>query len=74
MTSLTEHQHTTSDQHEELGKSRIQRDFKNFQKDISNWFGSNNPFDIKRINLQSLSSGFVADESINCDNAEEKSK
>ena len=70
MTSLTEHQHTTSEQHEELGKNRIQRDFRDLQK-ISDWFEINNPFDIKRINLQSLPLGLVSDESISCDNAEE---
>ena len=35
------------------------------------WLDSFNPFDGTRTVLQSLSLGLVADESINCDNAEE---
>ena len=60
----------TSDQHEELGKSRIHRDFEDMQK-ILEWLDISNPFDSTRQTLQSLSSGLVADETINCDNAEE---
>ena len=70
MTSVTEHYHNTSDQHEELGKSRIRRDFDDLQK-ILEWFEVLNPFDSTRTSLQSLSSGLVADESVNCDDAEE---
>ena len=38
------------------------------------WLDSFNPFDETRAALQSLSLGLVADESINCDNAEEVSR
>ena len=70
MTAPTQHYHKTSEQHEELGKSRCQRDFDNLQKMLE-WLDSFNPFDETRAALQSLSLGLVADESINCDNAEE---
>ena len=70
MTAITQHYHKTSVHHEELGKSRHQRDFDDLQKMLEqlDYF---NPFDGTRIALQSLSLGLVADESINCDNAEE---
>ena len=70
MTATTQHYHKTSEQHEELGKSRCQLDFDDLQK-ILEWLDFFKPFDGTRTALQSLSLGLVADESINCDNAEE---
>ena len=69
MASLTDHFHNTSEQHVELGKSRIKLDFDELQH-ILQWFDSSSPFDINRTDLQSLSTGVVADETVNCDNAE----
>ena len=69
MTATTQHYHKTSDQHKGLGKSRCQRDFDDLQKMLE-WFDSFNPFDGTRTVLQSLPPGLVANESINCDNAE----
>ena len=69
MSSLTQHLHTTSDQHEELGSSRVKRDFDDLQKIIS-WFEERNPFVGIGSDLQSLSSGVTADEIVNCDDAE----
>ena len=69
MTATTQHYHKTSEQHKELGKSRCQRDFDDLQKMVE-WLDSFNLFDETRIVLHSLSLGLVADESINCDNAE----
>ena len=70
MTELTKHQHITSHQHEELGKSRIQRDFNDLQK-LLEWFEAHDPFDDNRAHLQSLSSGLIGDDSVNCDQAED---
>ena len=70
MTATTQHYHKSSEQHEELGKSRCQLDFDDLQK-ILEWLDFFKPFDGTRTSLQSLSLGLVADESINCDNAED---
>ena len=72
LSSPTQLQQKTSDQHEELGRSRIQRDFNDLQKLIT-WFDyqSHDPFDSTRQKLQSLDSGMIANESVNCDNAEQ---
>ena len=68
---LTQTQHRTSDQHEELGQSRKLRDFNDLQKLIT-WFQyqSSNPFNPDRHQLQALDFGLIADESVNCDEAE----
>ena len=68
MTELTKHQHITSHQYEELGKSRIQRDFKDLQKLLER-FEAHDPFDDNRAHLQSLSSGLIGDDSVNGDQA-----
>ena len=47
MTSLTNHFHATSDQHQELGESRIARDYIGLNK-IIDFFTAHNPFDLKR--------------------------
>ena len=70
ITATTQHYYKTSEQHKEMGKSRCQHDFDDLQKMLE-WPDSFNPFDGTRTALQSLSLGLVADESINCDNAEE---
>ena len=69
LSEVTRHHHATSDQHEEMGKSRLSRDYHDLMK-ILEWFETNDPFDSNRNQLQSLSSGLIADESINCDNVE----
>ena len=69
MASLTNHTHSTSDQHEELGKSRISRDQKDFDE-VAIWINEMNPFDANRVKLQSLTSGLTANEHVDCDNAE----
>ena len=72
MTSLTWLLHRTSEQHIELGQSRIKRDNDDLRK-IQSWFDQFEPFDPNESNLKSLSSGLVAsDESgVNCDKVEE---
>lgn len=69
MSEFTLNKHNTSDQHEEMGKSRIQRDYQDLQK-ILQWFETNDPFDSNRTELQSLSTGLIADDAINCDEIE----
>ena len=64
MTTTTQHYHKTSEQHEELGKSRCQRDFDDIQKMLE-WLDSFNPFYGTKAALQFLSLELVADESIN---------
>ena len=60
-----------SEQHVELGKSRIQRDFKDLSAMMS-WLSVHNPFDETKNSLRSMSSGATAidGEGINCDAAE----
>lgn len=69
MSELTRNKHSTSDQHEEMGQSRIQRDYQDLHK-LFQWFETNNPFDSNRLELQSLSTGLIADDTINCDKIE----
>ena len=71
ISSPTQTQHRTSDQHEELGHSRQLRDFNDLQRLIT-WFQyqSHDPFDPDRHQLQALDSGLIADETLNCDDAE----
>ena len=73
MTLLTDHCHKTSEQHEKLGKTRIQRDFCDLQK-ILEQLGISNPFDSGRTDLISLYTGMIADKRINCDDVEEVSR
>ena len=60
----------TSEQHKDLTSSRVKRDNEDLQKLIQ-WFDTHEPFDGNEPLLKSLSSGItVADDSINCDDAE----
>ena len=69
LSTLTKNQN--SDQHQDLGKSRLQREYNDLQKLIT-WLDhqGHNPFDANRTNLQALDSGLIADESVTCDDAE----
>ena len=60
------HHHATSDQHEELRKLRIKRDYDDLQK-LQIWLNNHNPYDPERNQLQSLATGIVADEPVDCD-------
>ena len=64
--SLTKNVRNTSFQHEELGKSRLQRDFSDLEK-VKNWLDmpGHNPFDQNRKTLQALDSGLTANENVN---------
>ena len=57
--------------HNELVKSRLQRDFKDLMK-IKGWLdmASHDPFDIGSEKLRSLESGLIAGDDVNCDEAE----
>ena len=59
MTALTNPALTTSDQHKELGKTRIMRDYTDLNKMID-FFSTHNPFYLKLESLQSLSTGLIA--------------
>ena len=71
MTTLTGLQHQTSEQHIELGRSKIKRDNSDLIK-VQNWFKKHDPFDQSEPNLKSLSSGVIAstESGINCDKIE----
>ena len=71
MCNLTGNAHRTSEQHIELGKSRIKRDYSDFQK-LKSWFDNRTPFDYNEPLLKSLSSGLtsVEGDKVNCDDAE----
>ena len=71
MCNLTGLQHRTSEQHIELGKSRIKRDNKDLKK-IMNWFEIHNPFDANESLLRSLSTGLTVSHTmdVSCDEAE----
>jgi len=69
MSSLTDLQHTSSEQHTDLGLSRKRRDNHDLSKIIT-WFDSHDPFDLSETALKSLSSGLVANDDINCDDAD----
>ena len=71
MSNLTSLLHKTSEQHVELGVSRINRDNADLQKVIG-WFECHNPFDLHDHSLRSLSTGLTAteDNNLDCDEAE----
>jgi hypothetical protein len=71
MSNLTGQKHRTSEQHIELGATRVGRDNTDLEKLIS-WFEIHDPFDPSQTLLKSLSSGLTAldDDGINCDDAE----
>ena len=66
MTTATNHGHLTSLQHVELGTTRQQRDLRDLEK-VKEWLDENDPFDVQKPKLQSLSSNLIADENVNCD-------
>ena len=75
MTTLTDHQHQTNEQHIELGTSRLKRDNADLMK-VQKWFQKHNPFDQTEPNLKSIYTGVVAltDSGINCDEIEKVGK
>ena len=72
MTTITNSEHRTSEQHVDLGTSRSYRDFIDLGK-IQEWFDHHEPFNVNEHKLQSLSSGLTAADGdiINCHNTEE---
>ena len=54
MTNLTMNQHKTSDQHVDLGNSRINRDNEDLKK-LKVWLNTNNPFNKDEKSLKSIS-------------------
>ena len=66
ITSLTGNHTVSNHQHEKLGVTRQKRDAEDPDK-ISSWFKIHNPFDSNKTQLQSLSTGLIADDKINCD-------
>ena len=73
MTSLTGRHHETSEQHAELGKSRRNRDERDYIE-IFKWLQAHDPFsEDSTYELRSLSTGLTAskDDNINCDRVEE---
>ena len=71
MCNLTGLQHRTSEQHIELGKSRVKRDNEDLTK-LMNLFEIHNPFDVTESLLKSLSTGLTISDmmDVNCDEAE----
>ena len=71
MATLTGNTHKTSNQHVELGKSRMKRDNDDLEK-VRTWFESHNPFDECNPLLRSIATGVTSTEAdgINCDDAE----
>ena len=60
-------------QHEEIGKSRTNKDYQDCLKSL-NWLTIRNPFLIPDENLHSLSSGMVSiqgEDGVNCERAED---
>ena len=75
MTQLTGNYHRTSQQHAELGASRIKRDNNDFRK-IQLWIEDHSPFDENQPLLRNIATGLTATENdgINCDDAEKVGK
>ena len=72
MTTITNSEHRTSEQHVDLGNSRSNHDFRSLSK-IQEWFDHHEPFNLNEHKLRSLSSGLIAADNdvINCHNTEE---
>ena len=70
MTSFTRLQHQTSEQHQELGKSRIKRDWDDLKKVVA-FFRQFNPF-VGKKQLQSIFSGLIVSDIdiVNCGDVE----
>jgi len=63
----------TSEQHVDLGPSRMKRDLSDWTK-FHDWLSNRNPFAYNDQNLHSLSSGFISilgEDEVNCERAEE---
>ena len=71
MTELTKNKHKTSEQHVDLGASRMKRDSDDLQK-LVEWLYPRDPIFEDEIFLKSISSGLTAKDSdqINCDEPE----
>ena len=71
MTDLTRSKHESSVQHAEMSVIRRKKDNETLLQ-LWAWFAINNPFDVIRPELRSLSTSLVAieDDNINCDDAE----
>ena len=69
MTELTGASCKTSEQHVQLTSSRMTRDNKDLET-MKERFDLHIPFNQHEPNLKTLSSGFIADSKINCDDAE----
>ena len=66
---LTNLIHANNERHIELGRCRKKRGNTDLQK-LLLWFNCHEPFDLAEFRLKSLSTGLVASDDINCDNAE----
>ena len=75
MTELTHTQHKTSEQHVDLGASRLKRDKADLAK-LKDWLARNTPFNEEEPFLKSISTGLPAtkENQINCDEAEQVGK
>ena len=73
MSSVTNVTSKSSEQHEELGKSRLCRDASDLAA-IQNWFVVNNPSDDSIADFKSLSTGVCDNGTINCDSTEKIGK
>eukprot|EP00794_Sanderia_malayensis_P019665 gene19665-21612_t len=74
--SLTGAAAKSSEQHEEIGKSRTKQDYQDCLKFL-NWLNSRNPFLVPDENLHSLSSGIMSirgSDDVNCERAEDVGK
>ena len=71
MTDLTRSKHESSVQHAKMSLIRRKKDNETLLQ-LRAWFAINNPFDVSRPELRSLSTSLVAieDDNINCDDAE----
>ena len=61
ITMMTDVKTEASEQHIELGRSRCNHDFQDLLK-IQEWFDEHEPFEVKEVKLQSLSSGLTTTE------------
>ena len=75
LTELTHNQHKTSEQHVDLGASRLQRDKADLAK-LKDWLARISPFNEEEPFLKSISTGLTAtkEDQINCDDAEQVGK
>ena len=71
MVQLTGAAMKSSEQRQEMGRSRMKQDYRNCLK-LLNWLALRNPFLVPDNNLHSLSTGLLSTEAddINCEKAE----